>query len=608
MTTALPSRPAIVILSPSALPTARRLRDLLPDATLHGPAHRVAEVDVSFSDAAEHLRTLFRQGIPIVGVCAAGILIRSLALLLADKRAEPPVLAVALDGGSVVPLLGGHRGANLLAARLADGLGGAAAITTAGDVGLGVALDAPPPGWRLADPQAAGPVMAAVLAGEPLDLVVEAGDAGWLRDAAIPWRRGAARRLLVTDRAHPEPEGHLVYHPPVLALGVGCARDTEPGVLIDHARATLAAHGLAAEAVACVVSVDVKADEPAVHALAAHLGVPARFFPAARLEAETPRLAHPSETVFREVGCHGVAEGAALAAAGPDGALVVPKVKGDTVTCAVARAPRDIDPAAVGRARGRLTVVGIGPGQAVWRTPAVTNAVAEATDLVGYGLYLDLLGPVAQEKRRHATDLGEETERARLALDLAGEGRTVALVCSGDAGIYALATLVFELLEREAAPAWKTVDVCVEPGVSAIQAAAARAGAPIGHDFCTISLSDLLTPREVIIRRLEAAATGDFVVAFYNPVSKRRRDLLVAARDILLTRRPADTPVILARNLGRSGESLEILDLAQLSPDRADMLTLILVGNSETRRLRCAGRAWVYTPRGYGTRSPGTVS
>ena len=172
-------------------------------------------------------------------------------------------------------------------------------------------------------------------------------------------------------------------------------------------------------------------------------------------------------------------------------------------------------------------------------------------------------------------------------------------MCSGDAGIYALATLVFELIDREDRPEWRRLELAVVPGVSALQAAAARAGAPVNHDFCTISLSDLLTPWPTIEQRLAAAAEADFVVCLYNPVSNRRRDQLARARDILLAARPADTPVVLARNLGRPGETVEIIPLAELGPERADMLTMIIIGNSETRRVTAGGRERVYTPRGY---------
>lgn len=592
---------AIIVPTAAALPTARRLQKALSGALVHGREGRVDGADVPFLDTATHVRDLFRQGQTIIGVCASGILIRALAPELHDKHAEPPVLAVALDGSVVVPLLGGHHGANLLAVQLAESLRAVPAVTTAGDIGLGVALDQPPEGWRLGNPKAAARIMADVLQGQPVSLRVESGDAGWLTRSALPIAQGVTPVLRVSHRAVAGTSDELLYHPPVLALGVGCARDCPPEELERLALNTLREAGLSPQSVACVVSIDVKADEPAVHALAETLGVPARFFPAEALEAEAGRLTQPSEVVFAEVGCHGVSEGAALAAVGAAGSLVVPKQKGLRATCAVgqAAAGHDLDPAAVGRARGRLTVVGIGPGASGWRTPAVSAAVARASDLVGYGLYLDLLGTLTAGKARHQTDLGAETERARHALQLAGEGREVALVCSGDAGIYALATLVFELLDQAPEPSWKTIDVVVEPGVSALQAAAARAGAPIGHDFCTISLSDLLTPREVILKRVQAAAEGDFVISFYNPVSKRRREALAQARDILLQHRPADTPVILARNLGRDEETVDVVRLDALEVDMADMLTLVMVGNSDSRVIDHGGRYRVYTPRGY---------
>jgi cobalt-precorrin 5A hydrolase/precorrin-3B C17-methyltransferase len=179
----------------------------------------------------------------------------------------------------------------------------------------------------------------------------------------------------------------------------------------------------------------------------------------------------------------------------------------------------------------------------------------------------------------------------------------VVLVSSGDPGIYAMAALVFELLDGPDAADWAHVAIEVVPGISAMQLAAARAGAPLGHDFCAISLSDLMTPWPVIEARIRAAATADFVVAFYNPVSRRRRQQLAAARDILLGARPADTPVIVARNLARAGETVETVPLGDLEPDRLDMLSLVIVGSSASRAVRRGGRDWVYTPRGY---DPGT--
>ncbi|MEQ8667121.1 MAG: precorrin-3B C(17)-methyltransferase [Rhodospirillales bacterium] len=591
---------AIIVLDQAAVGLAEQIRAVVPGARIHGLVGRVtAGVDQTFEVAPDHLRGLFTAQTTIVGVCAAGILIRSLAPVLGDKGAEPPVIAVAGDGSTVVPLLGGHHGANQLAATIAGVIGGAAAITTASDTRLGVALDDPPAGWRLENPASVKDATARLLAGA--QLLVEGVDPvpGWL----TPDRHGNGSPDRVRVYAGPETveenQCDLVYRPQSLVVGVGCERNCDPAELRELVLGTLADNKLSRNAIACVVSLDLKADEPAVHALAAHLGVPARFFPADALEAEAPRLVTPSDVVFNETGCHGVSEGAALAAVGAAGELIVPKCKSVRATCAIARAPDPIDGAAVGHPRGRLAVVGIGPGQAGWRTPEVSRQLAAASDVVGYGLYLDLVDELIAGKTRHHSELAEEEARVRKALDLAAEGRSVALVCSGDAGIYALATLVFELLDHEDRADWNRVEVSVSPGVSAIQAAAARIGAPIGHDFCTISLSDLLTPWDAIVQRLEGAAHADFVVALYNPVSKRRRHQIEAARDILLTGRPADTPVVLARNLGRPGETIDVIRLTDLGPDSADMLTLVLIGNSQSRLIERGGRAWVYTPRGY---------
>ena len=587
---------AVVCLNSAGMATARALAETLPDARLHG---RTADSDVVFEATVEHLRRLFDDGTAIVGVCAAGILIRALAPLLKDKQSEPPVVAVAVDGSAAVPLLGGHHGANDLARAVAEIMGGTAAITTAGDIALGLAVDAPPPGWCLTNPEAAKPVMAALLAGDPVSLAAEAGDPVWLTDSGAVFSDGAPLSVRLTATAASGSASELVIHPAVLALGVGCERGVAPSELMALVNDTLAAHDLAPAAVACVVSLDLKADEPAVLNLGEELGVATRFFDAAALEGETPRLAKPSETVFAAVGCHGVAEAAALAAAGPEARLVVTKTRSGRATCAVAQSSAVIDAKTVGRGRGHLAVVGIGPGAEGWRSPEASRLVTGASDLVGYGLYLDLLGSLAGGKTRHDFPLGDEEARVRAALDLAAEGRHVALVSSGDAGIYAMASLVFELLDRGGNDAWRRVEITVTPGISALQAAAARAGAPLGHDFCAISLSDLLTPWATIERRLEAAATGDFVVALYNPVSKRRREALPKARDILLGHRPDDTPVVLARNLGRDGEAVRTVNLAALDVDDVDMLTVVIVGSSRTRRVG----DWVYTPRGYDAKS-----
>jgi len=593
---------ALIALTETGAETARRLQRAMPDAVLYGRTDRVADADRTFDDAMDLMRSLFLEGTPIVGFCAAGILIRAVGPLLADKRSEPPVLAVSEDGSSVVPLLGGHHGANALAGRIAEELKGRAAVTTAGDLRLGLALDEPPAGWILADPARVKPVTAALLSGAPVGLDVEAGDAGWL--SALPTRsEGAEHRILVTDRSVPDDGETLIFHPPTLAVGLGAERDVPAEEGAEAVRAVLSDHGLAAASVAALGSIDIKADEPAVLAAARDLGVDARFFTAGALNAERERLQNPSDIVFRETGCHGVSEGAALVLAGPESALIVPKTRVGRVTVAVARGA-DLSHVSIGRTGGRLDVVGVGPGQRAWRTAEAVAALRAADEVVGYDLYLDLVGDLIAGKGRHPSPLGDETGRADKALKLAAEGRRVALVCSGDPGIFALATLVYERLEAAAEDrALRGVQVTVVPGISAFQAAAARLGAPMGHDFCLISLSDLLTPRPVIRQRVKAAAEGDFVIAFYNPQSLRRRTLLGEACETLRAFRAPETPVAVGRNLGRPDESMTVTPLAAFDPDAVDMLSIVVVGNSESRTLSLPQGQRVYTPRGYAQKS-----
>ncbi|WP_417453063.1 precorrin-3B C(17)-methyltransferase [Kiloniella sp.] len=597
MTQKFDHSPAFVALTAEGAKLATRLRDAFGAGEVHGRVGRVEGADVSFDETIAHIQSLFREGRAIVGICAAGVLIRGLSPLLADKRAEPPVIAVAENGSAVVPLLGGHHGANDLAKSLSSKLDVVASITTASDNRFGIALDNPPVGWKLGNPQDYKAFIASVLAGASVKLN---GEADWVKAGSLPISDDGELVITVTEKDLEGSEKELILHPATLSLGVGCERNAEAEELAKLVHETLKADGLSPKAVAGVFSIDVKADETAVQALAAELDVPARFFPAEELEKQTPRLETPSDIVFAEVGCHGVSEGSALAAVGDDGKLLVAKNKSKRATCAIGQSKEIIETSTLGQARGKLFVVGLGPGDQSWRAPEVDRVVRGVTDLVGYHLYLDLLGPLAEGKDRHGYELGEEEMRVRIALNLAAEGRSVALVCSGDPGIYAMAALTFELLDRGERADWNRVDIQVTPGISALQGASARIGAPLGHDFCTISLSDLLTPWEAIEKRLNAAAQGDFVIAFYNPVSRRRTKQLATAVEILLKHRPADTPVMLGRNLGREGESMTVLRLDELTPDQVDMLTVVLVGSSTSRKIeKSDGSCWVYTPRGY---------
>ena len=564
-------------------------------------------------------------------------MIRGVAKSINDKKTEPALVAVAEDGSAVVPLLGGHHGANDMARKISELLGVDPAITTSGDLRFGIALDEPPEGFVLANPENVKEFSVSMLAGESLMISSDGNHScldyvrgnktigsdhkqifyDWLKVSNLPFSVFEKLQISLTSKAVSGNKEHLVYHPKTIALGVGCERGTDPEELISLVRNTLKKNKIAPESVAAVVSIDLKSDEPAIHALTEKLAdkpgksSPARFFDAAALEEQTPKLQNPSKTVFKEVGCHGVAEGAALAAAGKSGKLVIPKIKSKHATCAVAQSDELIDPQKTGKSQGTLFIVGTGPGSPKWRLPEAQEMLKNSSDWVGYGLYLDLIADLnknrfGKEKHRlHRFELGQEEKRVRHALNLAAQGKIVALISSGDPGIYAMATLVFEMLERTDTESdkhseWRRIRVVSTPGISAMQAAGAIAGAPLGHDFCSISLSDLLTPWDTIKSRIIAAAKSDFVIAFYNPVSSKRINQLSEAHEILLKHRSPDTPVILAHNLGRSGERVNVVTLACMEPSEVNMLTVVIVGSSQSKKIQLQnGVVRVYTPRGY---------
>ncbi len=580
--------PAIFILGVSALPLAQKLKAEFK-FEIHTP-DCVSGGDVTYAKATTHLAALFAERRAIIGICAAGILIRALGSQLGDKRYEPAVLAVAEDGSSVIPLLGGHHGANKLAKRIAENTGGHAAITTASDIRFGANLDEPLDGYSLGNPQDMKSATAALLAGSPLALI---GDAPVdIKNIEIQkWTPEFEGVVIETTELNKTGSAkHLIYHPQILTVGIGCERGTDIKEIRTLIKSTFAEHNLSLASISNYTSIDLKQDEPAISCL-----YNVTFFNAEELNAQSAKLKNPSDYVKAEVGTPSVAEASALAAAGPDAELLVEKTKSRKTTIAIAKSPTPIvNP--LGHFAGHVSVVGIGPGDKCMRSPNVIHELAMATEWVGYGLYLDLVSDMLMDQTEHRFPLGDEEVRCRHAIELAKQGKRVALVCSGDAAIYAMAALVYELIDREP----NRIKVEVHPGISAFQAASARAGAMIGHDFCCISLSDLLTPWEAIEKRIKAAAEGDFVISFYNPRSLKRRDQLERAFDILAHHRPPTTPVVIASNLGRPDEKTKIVNFTDFNPDDVDMLTLVMVGSSQSKSfVRGDGKTYAYTPRGY---------
>jgi len=371
-------------------------------------------------------------------------------------------------------------------------------------------------------------------------------------------------------------------------VGVGTTTDASGQDACDAVESVLSAAGLAPRSLATVATIDRRAEHPAVLAVAKRWGCQVRIFAAEELDAiDVPT---PSAVVARSVGTRSVAEAAALAAAGTDAVLVVEKVVSPRVTVAIARRAHP---------QGTLSIVGLGPGGVSQRTPDAASAVRGADVVVGLDAYVeqcaDLLGPYHDVRRFR---IGEELARVRLALDLAASGRRVALVCSGDAGIYAMASPALELCDPSAAGAerYRDVEITVVPGVTAGVAAAALLGAPLGHDFLTVSLSDLLTPWEVIEHRVRAAAESDLVVVIYNPRSAKRTWQIEKTRSILLEHRSPDTPVGIVTDAGRPAQRVAVTTLGGLDCEAVNMTTCVIVGSSTTRLF--GGR--MVTPRGYG--------
>jgi cobalt-precorrin 5A hydrolase/precorrin-3B C17-methyltransferase len=380
---------------------------------------------------------------------------------------------------------------------------------------------------------------------------------------------------VVSDRLAPWPRPALVYRPPSLVVGVGCSRGAPAGEILDLVDAALAGAGLAPASVATLASVEAKRDEPGLARAAAERGWPLRFHPAAELAAVP--VPNPSAAAAHAVGTPSVAEAAALA--GGRAELVVPKRKSAMVTVAVART----------RPRGRLYLVGTGPGDAALLPPAARDALARCQLVVGLDRYVEQVGGFLRPGTRVAASaVGGEVERARLALAEAADGAAVALVSGGDAGVYGMASPAL-------AEAGAEVEVVGVPGVTAALAAAALLGAPLGHDHCSISLSDLLTPWEVVRRRIRAAAEGDFVVCFYNPRSAGRDWQLAEARLLLLEHRKPDTPVGVVTDAWRPGQRVALTTLGDLDVGAVGMTTTVVVGSTLTRVV--AGR--MVTPRGY---------
>ncbi len=534
----------------------------------------------------------FAESDGVVLFLAVGAAVRLLAPLLGDKRTDPGVVCVDDAGRFAIALSGGHEGgANELAERVAAALGATPVITTASDATglpgldeLGADL-----GLRREPDGEAAAVAAALVGGERVELVSERRwPLGPLPDNVVRADSpGRGPTILISDRRVERPHPSVVLRPPSLVVGVGCSRGAGSDEILALVDEALLAGDLAVESVDAVASVDLKSGEPGLLEAAAKRGWPLRLANAQELAGTA--VPNPSEVVREAVGTPSVAEAAALREAARPSTperlpappeLVVAKRRSPMATVAIARRP----------VRGRLAIVGLGPGAESLLPPLARAALARAELVVGLDRYLTSIRHLLRPgTRTEGYALGEELERARRAIAEAGAGASVALVSSGDPGIYAMASPALE------AGGLGGVDVEVVPGITAANAAAALVGSPLGHDHCAISLSDLLTPWEAIRARVRAAAAADLVVTLYNPRSRGRDWQLTETLAHLQEHRVAATPAAIVTDAYRPGQRVTLTTLGELDPTLASMTSMVIVGSSLTRVID--GR--MVTPRGY---------
>jgi cobalt-precorrin 5A hydrolase / precorrin-3B C17-methyltransferase len=564
----------------------------------------------------EHLTAIWSQHQAFVFCLAAGAVVRLIAPLLQHKAQDPAVVVIDAQGKYVISLCSGHLGkADLLAQAIATTIGATPIITGAAH---GLSLPAIDTfglayGWRQGEGDWTG-TMAAIAKQGRVEVIQEAGSLLWqehlpqqhpfvfgfadsqagVEPQARIWISPTKRKVIPSNDEAYRPSNEFPkvhWHPRVLWIGLGCERNTSTELIERAIDETCQTYHFATEAIAGIASIDLKADEAGILEVCQKRNLVFKTFTAEQLDqVEVPT---PSKAVKQEVGTASVAEAAAVLAG--ENLLVSKQIfKADSssggVTIAIAQAEQEY----LGRT-GKLYLVGIGPGNLNQITPAAKTAIIEADVVIGYSLYIELIQSLKRPGQIiEASPITQEQQRAKRAIELAQWGLTVAVVSSGDCGIYGMAGLVLEELQVSG---WdgKSPQVQIFPGISALQSAASRVGAPLMHDFCAISLSDLLTPWEMIQKRLTAAATGDFITALYNPRSQTRTQQIVTAQAIFAQHRDPDTPVAIVHGAYRDDEQVILTTVEKMLEQPIDMLTTVIIGNTTTRN----HAEWMITPRGY---------
>jgi len=528
-----------------------------------------------FKYSLERVKEVWPHAEAIIFIMASGIAVRAIASLIKDKKEDPGIIVVDEKGENIISLLSGHMGgANKITKELAGYLKGSAVITTGTDLNGLTAIDlfASEKGLKIENMELLAKTSAKHIKDKNLRVY---SDSGLSFPADYEPATPARADVIISNRVYPHKI--LYLRPRDLILGIGLNSGTVAEEIENSTRVTLQKKGFSFNSIKALATHEKKLAEPGLIEFAKKHEFPLKGFSTEELNGvEGIQVSRAAKSAL---GVQAVAEPAAVLLA--NGPLLVPKIKRGNITLAIARADEKI-----------LYVIGTGPGGLDHITPQAVKAIRESDIIVGYRPYLAQIAPLIREKIVLSSGMTEEVARARAALESSKNGKKVSVISGGDAGIYGMAGLMLELAANSVD---KTIRVEIIPGISALNACAARLGAPLMHDFAAISLSDRLTPWETIEDRLEAAARADFVIVLYNPKSRGRVRQIERARDIILKHRPGSTPVGVVRAATRENEETAITTLANMLTCGIDMQSTVIIGNSNTKRLGDR----IVTPRGY---------
>ena len=517
-------------------------------------------------------------------IMATGIVVRTVAPLIKNKKEDPAVLVIDEEGKHVIPLLGGHQArANELATTLATLINANPVITTSSDINNLPALDL----WIercqlfIQNPSILPKIMSKFVENRKIQIYI---NSDLIRVPIFPDHFQIVKEveiadIIITNKKLELNEEQLILIPRNLVVGLGFHDWVTSKEIEEAVKEVFTDEGLYFEALKGVATLEKKAKNEALQEFSRKYGLPVFSYTPEELQ-EVKGLSF-SPIVERAVGVSSVCEQSAILAS--QGRLIVPKRVFKDITIAVAEAPYHV--------KGKVYVVGIGPGSLFYITPKAIKAIREADVIIGYKTYINQIESLIKDKGVFAYGMTEEVKRAKNAIEYALKGMIVAVVSGGDPGVYGMAGLIFEILAQNNLE----VEVEVIPGISAFNAASSKVGAPIMNDFACISLSDRLTPWDEIEKRLEYTAKSDFVILLYNPKSSKRKENLTKAKEILLKYRDNNTPVAIVKNATREGEEVFLTTLKEMDSYPVDMNTTIIIGNSQSYIYK----NFFITPRGY---------